>query len=130
MTIRLLLADDSPLIRRGLRLFLEPQSDLEIVGEARHGAEAIELARTLRPHVVVMDIRMPIMDGLTATRRLTEELPAICVLILSAIDGADAEAEARAAGAAAFLSKYDSSLDLLGAIRAATRPPPRADAAT
>jgi YesN/AraC family two-component response regulator len=69
MSIRVLLVDDQELVRTGFRLFLETQSDLEVVGEAGNGAEALELARQLRPDVVLMDIRMPDMDGVEATAR-------------------------------------------------------------
>ena len=125
----ILIAEDEEALRgfvsRGLQL------DGHRVDAARDGAEALDMLTEpgASYDLLLTDIRMPIMDGLTATRCLTEELPSIRVLILSGIDGPDAETQARAAGAAGFLSKYDGSLDLLGAIRTAAGPPPHAGVA-
>src|ERR1700760_2308629 len=81
--IRILLADDHAVVRQGFRMILAAQSDLEIVGEAGNGREAIELASTLKPDVVVMDVTMPELNGIEATRRMTAENPHIRVVALS-----------------------------------------------
>jgi DNA-binding NarL/FixJ family response regulator len=119
MTIRLLLVDDQELVRTGFRLFLETQSDLEVVGEAGNGAEAVELARQLRPDVVLMDIRMPEMDGVDATARLTAAPiePAPRVLVLTTFDLDEYVFGALRAGAAGFLLKDAPRERLLEAIR-------------
>ena len=85
MTIRVLLADDQPLIRAGFRMFVEPDPEVQIVGEAGTGREAVELARSLRADVVLMDLRMPDMDGIEATRRIAaaEDLAGVRVLVLT-----------------------------------------------
>jgi DNA-binding NarL/FixJ family response regulator len=118
VSIRLLIVDDQELVRTGLRLFLETQDDLEVVGEAGDGAEAIERARELRPDVVLMDIRMPGMDGVEATARLTAagiELPR--VLVLTTFDLDEYVFGALRAGAAGFLLKDAPRERLLEAIR-------------
>ena len=88
MAIRVLLADDQPLMRMALRTSLQPESDMEVVGEARDGGEAVRLAARLRPDVVVMDIRMPILDGITAARRIVEQRgrPPTRVLMMTTFD--------------------------------------------
>src|SRR4051812_830278 len=83
MTIRALLADDHAMLRAGLKALLNAEPDLQVVGEAGDGEEAVRLAEQLRPDVVVMDISMPVMDGLTATRELTGRLPDTRVLVLT-----------------------------------------------
>jgi DNA-binding NarL/FixJ family response regulator len=107
MSIRLLIADDQELVRIGFRLFLETHDDLEVVGEAADGEAAIERARALRPDVVLMDIRMPRMDGVEATARITggEIEPAPRVLVLTTFDLDDYVYGALRAGAAGFLLK-------------------------
>lgn len=119
MTIRLLIVDDQELVRTGFRLFLETQDDLEVVGEAGDGAEAIERARDLQPDVVLMDIRMPVMDGVEATARIagvgTEPRPR--VLVLTTFDLDEYVFGALRAGAAGFLLKDASRERLLEAIR-------------
>ena len=119
MSIRLLIVDDQELVRTGLRLFLETQDDLEVVGEAGDGAEAIERARELRPDVVLMDIRMPRMDGVEATARLTGAgiEPRPRVLVLTTFDLDEYVFGALRAGAAGFLLKDAPRERLLEAIR-------------
>ncbi|HKD33185.1 MAG TPA: response regulator transcription factor [Gaiellaceae bacterium] len=119
MSIRLLIVDDQELVRTGFRLFLETQDDLEVVGEAGDGAEAIERARELRPHVILMDIRMPGMDGVEATARLTGAglEPPPRVLVLTTFDLDEYVFGALRAGAAGFLLKDAPRERLLEAIR-------------
>jgi DNA-binding NarL/FixJ family response regulator len=117
--IRLLIVDDQELVRTGFRLFLEMQDDLEVVGEAADGAEAIESARKLKPDVVLMDIRMPGMDGVEATARLTAAgiEPPPRVLVLTTFDLDEYVFGALRAGAAGFLLKDAPRERLLEAIR-------------
>ena len=117
MTIRLLIADDQELIRTGLRLFLQTQPDLQVVGEAADGREALAQAATLRPDVVLMDIRMPRMDGVEATSRLTASGASSRVLILTTYDLDEYVFGALRAGASGFLLKDASRDRLLEAIR-------------
>ena len=86
MTTNVLLADDQALVRAGFRMILEAQDDIEVVGEAGDGAQAIELARTHAPDVVLMDVRMPRLDGIAATRVIVGERPATRVLVLTTFD--------------------------------------------
>ncbi|GAA2024142.1 response regulator transcription factor [Agromyces tropicus] len=115
--IRVLLVDDEHLVRSGFRLLLEVEEDVEVVGEAADGAEAIERARALRPDVVLMDIRMPGMDGIEATRRLASERSAGRVLILSTYDTDAYVFEGLQAGASGFLLKDAGPAELLHGIR-------------
>ncbi|WP_206788777.1 response regulator transcription factor [Amycolatopsis sp. MtRt-6] len=117
MTIRVLLADDQPLIRTGLRVLIADHDDLVVVGEAGTGAEAVELAADTRPDVVVMDIRMPGMDGIEATRRLTTGNQPPHVLILTTFDEDEHVYGALRAGAGGFLVKDMALEDILAAIR-------------
>jgi DNA-binding NarL/FixJ family response regulator len=119
VSIRLLLVDDQELVRTGFRLFLETQDGLEVVGEAADGREAVERARELRPDVVLMDIRMPHMDGVEATARLAEAgiEPPPRVLVLTTFDLDEYVFGALRAGAAGFLLKDASRERLVEAIR-------------
>ncbi|MBT2449752.1 response regulator transcription factor [Streptomyces sp. ISL-43] len=115
--IRVLIVDDQPLVRRGLSLILSPDPALEVVGEAENGAQAVTLARELRPDVVVMDIRMPVMDGVAATGELAATVPDCRVLALSTFDLDEYVVGALRAGAYGFLPKDSSPEDLSAAIR-------------
>jgi DNA-binding NarL/FixJ family response regulator len=116
-TIRVLVADDQLLVRRGLVLMLGPEPTVEVVGEATDGARAVELARRLRPDVVVMDIRMPVLDGIAATERLTREVPDCRVLALSTFGMDEHVIAALRAGACGFLTKDVSPEELVTALR-------------
>jgi len=114
---RVLIADDQALVRTGFRVMLEAQPDLEVVGEAGDGREAIEAARLLRPHVVLMDIRMPVLDGIDATRRIVREGSSRRVLILTTFDLDEYVYEALRAGASGFLLKDAGRDELIHAVR-------------
>lgn len=117
--ITVLLADDHTVVRQGLRVLLEAESDIEVIGEAETGRQAVELTRKLLPAVVVMDIAMPLLNGLEATRQILKALPATKILILSA-HGDDAYVEqVTELGAAGYLIKQNSALVLSKAIREA-----------
>ncbi|TDD79523.1 response regulator, partial [Actinomadura rubrisoli] len=105
MTVRVVLADDQPLIRAGLRVLIADHPDLEIVGEAGTGAAAVELVEAVRPDVVVMDIRMPDMDGIDATRLITAGPTAAQVLMLTTFDDDDYVYASLRAGASGFVLK-------------------------
>ncbi|KPI15547.1 two component transcriptional regulator, LuxR family [Actinobacteria bacterium OV450] len=115
--IRVLIADDQPLVRRGLSLILSPEPSFEVVGEAENGAQAVNLARQLHPDVVVMDIRMPVLDGVGATAELAATVPGCRVLALSTFDLDEYVVGALRAGASGFLPKDSSPEDLSAAIR-------------
>ncbi|MFJ9547794.1 response regulator [Streptomyces erythrochromogenes] len=115
--IRVLIADDQPLVRRGLALILGPDPEFEVVGEAEDGARAVALARELRPDVVVMDIRMPVLDGVGATAELARTLPGVRVLALSTFDMDEYVVAALRAGAYGFLPKDVSPEELGAAVR-------------
>lgn len=117
MTIRVLIADDQALIRSGFRMILDAQPDIEVVGEAIDGRDAVELFRRLVPEVVVMDVRMPTMDGIEATRRLTSRDPPARVLILTTFDLDEYVFDALRAGASGFLLKDRPPEELVAAVR-------------
>lgn len=117
MTIRVLIADDQALIRGGFRMILDAQDDIEVVGEAIDGRDAVELFRRVAPEVVVMDVRMPSMDGIEATKRLTAADPPARVLILTMFDLDEYVFEALRAGASGFLLKDRPPEELVEAIR-------------
>ena len=116
MTIRILLVDDQELIRYGFRLVLEAEPDLEVVGEAGDGVHACELATNLHPDVVLMDVRMPGLDGIEATRRILTNLPQTRVLVLTTYDRDEFAFGALRAGAAGFLLKNTRPEELTAAI--------------
>ena len=116
--IRVLLVDDQQIVRAGFRMILRDEAGIEVVGEAPDGRQAIDLAAHLRPDVVIMDIRMPVMDGVEATRRLTAgPQPAPRVLILTTFDADEHVVEALRAGASGFLLKDVTPDDFAAAIR-------------
>jgi DNA-binding NarL/FixJ family response regulator len=114
---RLVIVDDHHLLRRGFRSLLAGEPDLEVVGEASNGREAIELCRRLRPDFVLMDVRMPEMDGLAATREIKRELPDIAVLIMTMHENTDYLLEALDAGAAGYVLKDSPAERLISAVR-------------
>ncbi len=121
MTIRVLLVDDQPLLRTGFRLILQTEPDIEVVGEAADGEVALAQARALHPDVVLMDIRMPRMDGVEATRRLGELDAPPRVLVLTTYDLDEYVVESLRAGASGFLLKDVPADDLVDAVRVVHR---------
>ncbi|MFD9623360.1 response regulator [Streptomyces virginiae] len=119
--ITIVLVDDHPVVRFGLAGLLSAQPDLRVIGEAASGAEAVDRVRVLRPDVVLMDLRMPGGDGVTATERITAEFPGIHVLVLTTFDTDGDIVRAVAAGAAGYLLKDAAQSDLIAAVRAAAR---------
>lgn len=120
-TIRLLLVDDQNLFREGLHILLSTQPDFEVVGEACNGEEGLKLAATLNPTVVLMDLRMPVLGGVAATRRLHSAQPEIRVIVLTTFDDDEDVFEALKAGAAGYLLKDTPSARLFEAIRTTAR---------
>lgn len=118
MSIRILICDDHRFIQRGVRSLLEPEPDMEIVGVASDTDTAIELAQLHRPDVALMDINMPGIGGIEATRHLTQSLPATRILILTMYEDEDILREALRAGAAGYIIKRAAESELLDAIRA------------
>ena len=115
--IRVLLADDQPLLRMGFRLILEGEADLEIAGEASTGAEAVRLAAELKPDVVLMDVRMPYLDGIEATRQITASASGSRIIIVTTFDLDEYAFSGLQAGASAFLLKDVAPEDLVHAVR-------------
>ena len=118
MTISILLADDQPMLRLGFRHVLNAQDDMQVVGEAADGAAAVRMTAAMRPTVVLMDVRMPGMDGIEATRCIVESASATRVLILTTFDLDEYAYEGLRAGASGFLLKNIPPPDLMSAIRA------------
>jgi len=123
--IRVLIVDDHQVVRRGLRTFLELQDDIEVAGEAGDGLAGVELAAQLEPDVVLMDIVMPRLDGIEATRRIKEHAPDTGVIALTSFAGDDQVLPALEAGASSYLLKDVSPEELVEAIRAVHRGEPR-----
>lgn len=121
--IRVVLADDQTLVRAGFRSILSDEDDIEVVGEAGDGEQAVALARELLPDVVLMDIRMPVLDGLEATRRISsdERLEGVRVVVLTTFDADDHVYGALRAGASGFLVKDTEPMELLHAVRVVAR---------
>ena len=119
--VRVLLVDDQPLFREALGVLLGARDGVEVVGEAGDGADALRQVRALSPDVVLMDLRMPVMDGIAATRRLREEHPEVRVLALTTFDGDDEVFAALRAGAVGYLLKDTSGDRLAEAVRTAAR---------
>jgi DNA-binding NarL/FixJ family response regulator len=115
--IRLLLVDDQKNVRRGLRMRLELEPDVEVIGEADNGETAIDQVNVLHPDVILMDIAMPRMDGISATQALHDVDPGCCVVILSLYDDTFTRERAQRAGARAFVAKHQLEQTLMKAIR-------------
>jgi two-component system, NarL family, response regulator LiaR len=119
MTIRILLADDHAVVRQGLKMFLELDADLEVVGEAENGEQAVRLASSLNPDVVLMDLLMPVMDGILATRTIRKETPDTEVIALTSVLEDASVMGAMRAGAIGYLLKDTKADELCRAIKAA-----------
>jgi DNA-binding NarL/FixJ family response regulator len=119
VTVRVLLVDDEAMIRTGLRMVLEAESDIEVVGEAGDGAQAVTAAATLRPDVVLMDVRMPRLDGLAATQQILAANPAVKVVVLTTFNEDSYVRDALRLGASGFLLKVAPPERLVDAIRVA-----------
>lgn len=115
--IRVLIADDQAMVRSGLRLILESEPDLTVIAEAENGQEAIRLAKREKPDVILMDVRMPVMDGLEATEQITEASPDTRVIVLTTFDLDDYVYGALRAGAGGFLLKDADGDELVSAVR-------------
>jgi two-component system, NarL family, response regulator LiaR len=120
--VRVLLADDEPVVLRGLRTRFQLEADIQVVGEASTGTDALRLAQELLPDVVLMDVQMPDMDGIAATAALRRLAPQTAVVMLTIHDDAQTRARAQAAGAAAFVEKRGDPEALMAAIREAAGP--------
>ena len=118
MAIKILLVDDQPLFREGLATLLSLQAQVTVVGEAAHGQQAVELALQLRPDVVLMDVRMPVLDGVAATRQLRQACPACRVILLTTFDDDEYVFDGIRAGAKGYLLKDVSGEELATAVRA------------
>ena len=114
---RILIADDHDLIREGLRAVLSGEADLEVVGEATDGQEAVQMCRSLKPDLVLMDVRMPKSDGLEATRAIKEEMPGVSVVMVTMHENPDYLLEAIRVGAAGYILKDAEGERLVGAVR-------------
>jgi DNA-binding NarL/FixJ family response regulator len=119
--IRLLLADDQDIFRQGLAALLAVESDLEVIGQARNGEEAISLAKTLQPHVILMDVRMPVCDGVQATREIHQYYPWIRILVLTTFDDDEYILQSLQVGALGYLLKRTPSQDIVAAIRSVSQ---------
>ena len=115
--IKVLLADDQTLIRQGIRLLLEIETDIQVVGQAANGREALEQVESLRPDVVLMDVRMPEMDGVAATREIGKLFPDVKVIILTTFEDDETVFEGLKAGARGYLLKDISSEEMAAAVR-------------
>jgi DNA-binding NarL/FixJ family response regulator len=120
-TIRIVIAEDQALVRRGAAMLLSMEPDMEVVGQARNGVEAVELAQTLRPDVILMDLHMPLKGGVAATREITRDFPLCQVLVLTTLNDDETVFEAVRAGAHAYLLKDADEDELLETIRALRR---------
>lgn len=121
MAIRVMLIDDQALFREGLETLLSVHKDIQVVGQAGNGQEALDIAAKLKPEVALMDVRMPIMDGVRATRRFKESLPGCKVIVLTTFDDDEYIFDALRMGAVGYLLKDVPSAQLVEAIRAAAR---------
>ncbi|KAB2862242.1 MAG: response regulator transcription factor, partial [Anaerolineae bacterium] len=116
MTIRVVIVDDHSVVRAGMRMLLESDPELEIVGEGENGQQGLQLAHEFKPDVMVMDVTMPEMDGVEATRRIKQEIPQIAILAVTIHEGADYFFRMLQAGASGYVPKRAAPDDLLHAI--------------
>ncbi len=116
--IRVLLADDHTILREGIRALLDDQADIEVIGEAEDGQSTVKMVAKLKPDVVIMDIAMPLLNGLEATRQIQRDYPQVKVLILTMHENEEYIRQVLAAGALGYILKDAAARDLLGAIRA------------
>ncbi len=121
MSIRVLLADDHRIVRQGLRALLSAQPDIVVVGETGDGRETVQLAESLQPDVVVMDISMPLLNGIEATRQIVSRTPEVTVVVLSMHGGDEYIFQALQAGALGYVLKQSADTELMMAVRAAQR---------
>jgi len=119
--IRVVIAEDQALVRRGAAMLISMEADMEVVGQARNGVEAVELAQLLRPDVILMDLHMPLKGGVAATREITQALPDTQILVLTTLNDDETVFEAVRAGAHAYLLKDAAEDELLDTIRALRR---------
>ncbi len=117
MAVRILIADDHAVVRDGLRMKIEEESDLEVVGEAENGREAVEMAKSLKPDVIIMDIAMPELNGIEATRQICEFLPTVRIIVLSMHNTKEHVFRAIQAGAMAYLLKGSTCSNIVKAIK-------------
>lgn len=114
--LRIVIADDHEVVRRGVCSILESRRDLEVIGEAVNGADAIQKALELRPDLVILDVSMPILDGFAAARQITKNLPQVPILMLSMHDGKEMVRASKSAGAQGFVTKTEVGSTLLTAV--------------
>ncbi len=119
--ITVLLADDHTIVRQGFRLLLKAEPDITVIGEAGNGRQAVQLVRKLKPNVVIMDVAMPELNGLEATRQILKEVPATKVIILSCYNDDEYICQLSEAGAAGYLLKQTAAADMIKAVREASK---------
>jgi DNA-binding NarL/FixJ family response regulator len=124
MALTILIADDHDVVRRGMKSLLQARAGWEVIGEAANGREAIELAKKLRPNVVILDITMPLVGGLDATRQILKSVPRVEILILTMHDSEELVKEVLNAGARGYVLKTDTGRDLVKAVEAASEHKP------
>jgi DNA-binding NarL/FixJ family response regulator len=122
MSHTILIADDSVFIREALCNLFEREEDFDVCGKAKNGKEAVEKAQELHPDLILLDLSMPVMNGLDATRDLKRVMPEVPIIMYSAYSDSSTEKEARSAGASALVSKFDHTSVLLGKARSALEP--------